>query len=466
MADEQPITDPNWGKPPVASVAPVTPDHTTFQEVADDLKQGGIGALKATGRTVANLTQIASWLMGTGQTTSPVIDALKAKIGQPEGTAQQVGAGIADVASAFIPGGEIEKGAQAASVMAKDAGPIGQAMMRFLARGAGSAGIAAAQGGDPIVGGLVGGTAGLASEGAAAALKKGAVNSMVRAMGPAGGRGPTDIEAAQEIAPTLVKRGFVGTSADNARSQAAQMVKQAGSDLQEVLGTEGANTFDQSKLLQDIQAKRDALAVPATTRDASSLPIRMKPVDDLYAELQQDVKNLGPNPSQEAIHDLKNRWNQVAFAAKSDPAQGSIRSVYQKGGDLIRAIDAKDAPAVSKADQAFHVAATLNTLTNAPNVLRPGAGVAAALSPYAKPVMGAGLGIAAGYKADGVPGAIVGGVTGAALGNLVVSPGFRYVSSAMKQMLANALDSGNPTRVAQVFSVVSQQAARLAKANQ
>lgn len=169
------------------------------------------------------------------------------------------------------------------------------------------------------------------------------------------------------------------------------------------------------------------------------------------------MKKLGPDPTQRAVHDLKERWNGIVNFNEKDPAQGSLTSVYKAGGDYIRAIQGTDAQAISQADQRFHKAATLNKILTAANTRRPGPGSAVLLSPYARPVVGATVGGTVGYHEGGAPGAVAGAISGAALGSLIQSPGFRYVSAGIKNALAKALDKGDSAMVSQLAAAAASQ---------
>lgn len=452
--------DPNK---PSDTNKPPPPPPQVWHELAEDLKEGAIGAGKATARTTANLLKVTDWILGGGSAPAgPVLDYIKSKIGEPTGTAQKVGAGLADVATAFVPAGRIGEAAEAADAAVAAGGPAARFAARTITKGAGAAGTAAAQGQDPTTAGVIGGGASAAGEAASAIapmVKSSSVKTMIRALGPSGGRGPTseeNLRSAEQLAPGLVNEGFGAATQAGARAQAATRLQTAGNDLKSLLASPVASQdFDQPTLLKQLQAKRDALKIDAGNGQPAFLTAEGAKADALYAGLQEDVSKLGSNPTQRAVHDLKKQWNDVANFAAQDPAAGSKEAIYETGGDLVRAIVANDATKISAADQAFSRAAKLDKVLNAANVRRPGAGLAAVVSPYARPVVGATIGAGIGYERGGEPGAVAGAVSGAALGALIQAPGFRYLSAALKNRLADALDKGDSATVSQLVPTLT-----------
>jgi hypothetical protein len=455
------IVDEN-GNPVKGGTAP--PPPSTFQELAEDAKNFGVGAAKATGRTATNLLKVADWLFN-GNHDQPFLDAVQAKIGQPTGTAQQVGGLAADVGTALLPVGEIGKAADAAEAAVAGGGKLVQAGARLLTQAAAAGATTAAQGGSPTIGAALGG--GLSAIGSAAdtlapLVKSSAAKTMIRALGPSGGRGPTsaaNLSGAEEIAPDLVAQGFGAATQAGARAQAQAAVQSTGADLRTLLaGPEGQQAFDQPSLLKAVQAKRAGLMVDPGNGQPPYIPAGKEAADAIYADLESDVSRLGADPTTKAVHDLKTRWNDMVNWDATDSAAGTTNDVYSKGGNLIRAQMSGDASAISQADQAFHKASTLNDILNAPNVRRPGGGLSALLtSPYSRPFVGGSLGGAIGYEEGGKSGVIPGAMTGAALGSLIQSPGFRYASAFLKNQLANALEKGQSAVASQIASVIAKQ---------
>lgn len=461
---------------------PSHPDPSVFESIAQGLKNLGIGALKSTGRTAINIAEVANWIdslrdggyisgkLGQGD---PVHDANRAQlegaktaIGEPEGSAQKIGGLAADVATAFIPGGIIGKASKAAE-LAVGGSRLLRAGARAAVQGGAGALTSELQGGSPATGGVVSGVIGAVAPGASALARDSSVASEVRALGPAGGRGPTgaaNLAKAEELAPDLAKRGLTKIPLTQAQAiaQAQAAVKKTGDELKSVMAASGGATFDQPSLLSSLQAKRAKLSVAGA--NGPFIPTESAAEDALLAGLEADVKKLGPTPSVDAVHDLKSKWNAVINWNANDPAKGTLSAVYKAGGNLIRAQIRNDHTAISEADQAFHVASTLHGLTTAATVRRPDAGIGAMLSPLARPAIGGALGAGEGYREGGLPGAVAGAVIGTKLGQLMQSPGFSYVSAAMKNKLADALDSGNAARISQVMAAVSAQAAGFAKA--
>lgn len=263
------------GVPTVGSSgdAKTPPPPQVWHELADDLKEGAIGAGKATARTTANLLKVADWILGGGSApAAPVLDYIKSKIGEPTGTAQKVGAGLADVGAAMLPAGEIGKAADVAEGAVAAGGPVARGAARVLTQAGAGAATAAVQGADPTTGAIAGGgaaTVGAAADALAPMVRSSAAKTMIRALGPPGGRGPTsdiNLAAAEKLAPELVDQGFGAMTQAGARAKAVQAVKDAGNDLKSVLMSPAASAdFDQPALLQKIQNKRASMLVdPAT----------------------------------------------------------------------------------------------------------------------------------------------------------------------------------------------------------
>lgn len=419
---------------------------------SDAILQAEIGVAKGAGKTAIGLAQLVHKIPGISDLMNfvPFLTDEALASGrhamEPTNTAQGIGQFGEQTGEFFLPTGL--------------AGKVGK-----LAEIGKNVALTQAQTDNPKAAGLAGVLSAVmpaASHTVAPKLERSANESFVRAMGPAGGRGPTkaaDLIAAQEMAPQIVKTGAIRpTSAASARALGADAVKETSDNLKHVLNMVGTNRADQPKLLQAIQAQRRALRTPGAGA-TSFVSSGAEATDALWAELEKDVQQV--QPTAEGLHELKRVWNEVANFAAADPAAGSKRAVYEAGGNLIRAQLANDHQAISKADKFFSIAKKFDDIVNAPTTLRPGGGVAELISPFARPAAGAVVGGAEGYRQGGVTGAVAGAVGGAALVRLIQSPGFRYVSAAMKQTLANALKSGDEQRISNLITAISAQAAKL-----
>lgn len=437
------------------------PLHSPITEAIEHLSRG---ALKATGRTALNLATTAAWLMGVKNATDPTTQLLKQAIGEPQGGWEKAGALAADMATALLPAGAINRASQAAEA-AVGGGRLAQAAARAVVQGAAGAGTSAVQGGSPVAGAVTGGIVGALTP-TAPAIEESANKSMIRALGPPGGRGPTgerNLAAAEEIAPSLVKKGFMPLTHAQAATQAKAAVQDAGDALKDVLSTEGAATFDQPSLLSRIKEMRTALMNNPGGGAKPFLPVGDVSKDTFLRELQADVESLGAKPTAQAVHRLKQTWNSVINW--SDTTANVKSDVYDKGGDLIRAMLSGDHAKISAADQAFHRASLLEQIVTAPTARRPNAGIREVVMPLARPAVGATLGAYQGYREGGIGGAIVGGTAGAALGKLINSQGFQFISAAMKHKLAEALTK-NSANVSQLIASLTAQATSLAPKSQ
>ncbi len=426
---------------------PAKPEQSTLSGLAEGAMQGVSHTLIGLGELVHKIPGVSKavdafyGVPGLSKAAFPI--ARKAV--EPQTTAQEIGHAGEQIGEFFLPTGVGGKLAKLAEVMK-------------------AGGLTMAQGGSPEAGVMAGVLTDIVpGAGAAAAVERSAGRSMIRALGPAGGRGPTGeagLEAAEKIAPTLVKARFAPKTQGQARALAGTAIKNAGANLRAVLSSVGSDPADKLALQKAAGAARAALRVPKAG-GGTYLESGSEAADALWAKLEDDIAQVDPTAG--GLHALKKRWNDAVTSWKGDPATGSKRDLYTAGGNLIRAQLSKDSAKLSEADKLFHFASNLDELVNAANVRRPGAGLAAALTPLARPTAGAVIGGAEGYREGGLTGAMAGAATGAMLGNLIQSPGFRYVSAAMKHKLADALDN-HPAAVPRLLAAISAQAAGLARA--
>lgn len=434
-----------------------------------DVKDAGsvkdllIGAVKGMGDTFTGLGELVHKIPGV----SGLVDALygtpglsehafpeQRKLNQPTNTMQAIGKTGEQIAEFFIPTSAASRGAKIATEATKS-GLLTTAQTGSPTEGAINAGLTAAI---PPVAKAVSGM-----------LSRGAEESTIRALGPPGGRGPTGaarLKDAEQVAPTLMARvgdgrAFSPMTQRAARESAKSELAQAGSKMKLMMRVEGGLAGDKTPILTKIADERAKLRV-SKAGGGTMLPAERETVDQLWATLEQEVKDV--EPTVKGLHDLKQAWNEAVNW--DDPVKEGANKIYETGGNLIRAQLKNDGPAVARADKVFSLASKLNELVNAPNVRRPGSGITGALAPHAAKAGGAVIGGAEGYREGGITGALAGAASGAALVSLLQSPGFRFISANMKQMLANALDKGDSARIATLVSSLTAQAQRYGKGKQ
>lgn len=447
----KPISQSEWDQAKPVSAA--TPQASLPQLPENELITG---ALKGLGNTAVGLAELVNKIPGVSDAIDRfygVPDFSKRMFSQahdvlePSNATQQVGKFAEQTGEFFVPTGFVGKLGKAAEIIK-------------------NAGLSAAQSDSPTAGLISGGLTALLpgpAKKAAGALEDSAEKSMIRAMGPPGGRGPTgasNLAKAEELAPTLVKAGFSPRSQAQAAEMSYRAISKAGSQLKDVLEEFGSATTDKSKILQAIDAKRAALLTPKEGGGGFLDPANAA-ADALWKELRTSVEQVESTAG--GLHKLKEAWNTAVKGWGTDPAKGSEKAIYKAGGDLIRAHLRGNAPEIAEADKLFSFAKRLNEVVTAANVRRPGAGISEFMMPLARPTVGAAVGGAEGYRQGGLTGAVAGAIVGGSLGSLVQSPGFRYLSANMKQRLADALDRGDARAITSLVSVMTSQAAALAR---
>lgn len=446
-----------------------TPGQVASSTTAKDLLTG---AIKGVGDTFTSLGELVHKIPGV----SEIVDAFYGTPGlsqhafpaqhealQPQNTAEAFGKGAEQIGEFFLP-------TPTKITKALTLGPtelrIAEAMKNVT--------LTKAQGGSDTSAGINAGLGVLLPYGVtgiADRVEGSANRSLIRAMGPAGGRGPTaaaDYKAAEDIAPELNRalgsgiKGPMSTplTQAQARKLAGGMVTRAGTVLDQALTAGGSGAVDTSAMLAKIAKMRQDLRVPRP--GGAFLDAASESEDKLLTALEDSLRKVDPTAG--GVQKLKEEWNKVVNWAKQDPAKGTEQAVYRAGGDVIRAQLAKDAPKIAEANRLFHLASQFDQIVNATNARRVGAGVADYIAPYARPAVGGAIGGYEGYQRGGVMGAIGGAVVGTKLGQLIQSPGFRYVSATAKQMLANALDKGDGKRVAELVTALTAQAQKLGAA--
>lgn len=437
------------------------------------------GAIDATGTTAINLAQAANWLSSmpmdvvrmlagrmpggfqpTGRGISDLVlpnasqamERVKSEF-QPQNGTQQVGAALTDAATAALPAGALSRAAQVARAL-PTLGPFLAAALE----GAGSAGIAAAQGQDPTIPAVLGASASALSSAvdtnavrAANAMDRSATARMTRVMTPKSGRSAGQFYAmANKAAPVIAREpGLMALSSSGLLTR-----------------------VDNS--LNDARAAIDA--AENTTPNRRYMSIATKPIDDELAQLQQnltvkgskgvsnptdawrvqydklgrmreEVQALGPRTNYDNLKTLRKAWDDEAARANvyaRDPQMLHVKAqgvASKQGATVLRTQLATASPETAAANARFSV---LQNAHDALSALQE----AEQRSPRKLRAITARLGA-------GVLGVLSGAATGHAATGAALGSGGVLLGPAIEA----ALDSGVTTQIA-----IARQLAKVADA--
>jgi hypothetical protein len=460
---------PVGGEMPVAPVgaempaarATTEPSSSVQAATGDSIIDLASGALKSLGEIALSPARLAAWL-AEGQGTplpTPVTGAItKAETAlTPTTGMESAGKFSMDVATSLLPMGVINKTARLAGLTSEQViarlaanspklAKAGKIAGQAVVQGAGQAAIAGAQGGNPIVGGALGALTPMGQT-VAPALEQSAEDTMVRALGPSGGRGPTGRVALRDArvqAGELAAKGFgVGRLTQRgALAEAKSALTEAQSAVSDVWAQlpVGANALGATAKMVAAIDKRQAklLASPNTSQAAY----------DALEAIKDDIKGLGPNPDLRALKDMRDNWDEVLNYKGLDVASGIQKKATKLGADLVRASINGTSAEMQAANRNYSRAEKLVAILKG-STERPSGGLMQAGIRYGVPGT---IGGALGYQEGGYQGMGAGAVSGIFLGQLVGSPAWRYVSAATKHKLATALTGGNQTVIGQVLT--------------
>lgn len=458
------ITDPKTGRP-VRLTGDAPPSEAELSQVFDSLhgstqvaspaqqpSSGGvfdtakdlaIGAAKGVGNTVYGLGKVVHDYTPIGRISDAIQPgafepAAKPPELNPSNTAQRIGQGAEQVAEFFLPTGAAGKVGKAAEVA--------KAGMLTLA-----------QSGDPTTAGISAGlTAAIpgagAAKSAAGMLERSAQKEVAQALGATKEWAKSE---AAKLAPEILKRG-IGGSRQVMLDTAKEAAKRVGGNLNQAYdaAAKAGETVSSDIIAGNVQLARDALMATGPAGRKVVIPGTERVVSKLD-ELANFVTEQGPDiPVDKAAH-IKRTWDRIVSKAGLFGPKATAS-----------ATDNADAWATKEASDAFRELLNTNTdiatlnkeakfWIGLKNVLaetqkrtqaQAGTGLVAAGTGGAGAVAGALSGDSTSQRATN---AIIGGLAGRQLTKLVQSPAFRtQVTGPAKQMLAEALASGNAARVA------------------
>lgn len=461
-----------------------TAPASAFGTIGDSIMDLATGALKSLGSTAMSVPHLAAWLAdksGTPLPSNVLVQMAKAdRALAPSNASQVVGNLAGEVGQAFIPMTKISEAAklaqmtteQALAHLASNSPRLARAAgvgARMATEGAGQAGLAAAQGGDPTTAGAIGGILPIAGEAMSPGLAQGAEDSMVGALGPVGARGPAGkvaLRHARTIAPDLLDQRFGAATQRVALDKAQGMLGEARAGVADAWAKlpQGA-TAPVGSVVDGIQRQQDALLIPDHA-GTLFLPEASQPVHDALEQVKNEVFRLTRTVNGQEVADtralrgLRKAWDDALNYDAANPAAGAQKVAYKAGANLVRASINGSDQAISDANDAYSQSEKLTRILKK-SVDRPAPSIISQALRIGAPAAVVG---ALGYREGGLEGMWAGAIAGASISTLVSSPGWRYVAANTKKALADALESGDQTKTGQVLATVTSQMAAMMKA--
>lgn len=473
-------TDPNAG-----AVAPETPAVAASSRREDVMRD----ALRVSQGNVADLSagmraRAASTVFGGGDlirrgwnaVAPDVLDvervierpAVKDAMTAPESLQGQVGYGVQGLAEFMYPLSRVSTAMRAAPTVAK----VG-------AEATTSAGIASAQGGDPVTAAATGAAGPLINRVAqapvvqrvAASLREGAEKRITQALGATKERFKA---TAEKVAPKMLDRrvpGAFGASRQGLLERAREEATAYGRAIDTALEGAADDAISTRVIADALEDAKGAFQIPrrmsvteATRRGVTgdardvgggmveiTIPIDERPLEQL-AKLQQTIAKLGETATVGEVVAVRRAWDDVVeraggFSHRKDASFGvplaeqSEAWAKREGGDAIRQLLATDKPDIAALNKQFSFWADIRDVLSATQKRTQ-----AQHGGLGQKILG-GAGITAGAMtgdttSDRVQNAVIGGLVGKQLISAVTSPRWRFVSADVRNRLADALATG------------------------
>jgi hypothetical protein len=473
-------TDPAAGlQPPPNEYAGVTPPPATPPppDSPGMLAELATGAAKGLGQTVTNLG--ALWHLVPG--VSEAVDRFygvpglserafqeASKVLTPTSPAQTVGKVGEQVAEVLLPASKIATASQAAATrLAPALAPVvGQTAARVLPRAAieaaGSAGIAAAQGGNPRVAAGLGAAipvVGAATRAIAPALREQATKQVVQALGPTKERFKS---MAEKLAPQMLQRGLRG-SREKLVARAATEAETAGQAIDDAIQQYGQRRADITPVVNALEHAKNAFR---ETNDAGQLVVYEPRAVKQLDKLQRILTDLGPTVPVNKLINVRRTWDTIVSQAGGfqHRAPGAIGiplkeqseawAKREATGAIRELLDAEvpELMAINKEFKFWHDLEEVLTQTmqrtqpQGPGLIRQGAELAGQ-------IVGGQAGSAMGPAGTIGGAAVLGKLTKMAT-SVFHSPRWKLASAQTKDALASAIVSGNTNRIASALARV------------
>lgn len=466
------------------AIEPSKPDESWLHTALGVAGDVGVGALKGAGDTFNNLGRLTLHAPIVGRFLKAANTAMYGMTPEQQdvafseleksltasNTSQRVGKVGEQIAETVIPASKIAgAGEVAARVVAPHLAPaVGEVAARVLPRalveGAGMAGVSAAQGGNPIVGGALGAAApavGEAINSMAPALRTAAEKKVVQALGATKERYKA---VAERLAPGILQRGLWG-SRETLQAHAAETLSDVGQQIDAALAKHGAEQVGIAPITDALEKAKDAFrATNPTTGEI--VQIEPRAIQQL-AGLQTVVTALGPDATVENLTAVRRAWDKVVsqaggFEHRAGVAIGvplkdqSEAWAKREGAGAIRKLLADEFPDMAAINKEYSFWKGLSdVLTQTLKRTQPqGPGLGRTLAEGAGSIVGGAAGSAAG-PAGAVGGAVFAGKVAAMAKTAFESPRWKLVDARMKSALADAIQSGSASRMAMTLSRIS-----------
>lgn len=352
--------------------------------------------------------------------------------------------------------------------------------VRALTEGAASGSIAAAQGGDPVSGVVIGAAAPAVGalvraplvDRAAGALREGAEKRIAQALGATKERFKA---MAEKLAPQMLDRGVpgrVGASREGLLKQARSQASTYGRAIDEALMNAGDEPVSTRLIIDALEEAKSAFQVPqrmsvqdatrrgltAQARDVGGgfvevpVVIDARPIEQLQ-QLQQTLGQLGDDATVGQIVAIRRVWDDVVsraggFQHRSSRAFGVPLAeqteawAKREATSAIRKVLAESQPDLAALNKEFAFWSSLREVLTATQKRTQ-----AQQGGLGKMILG-GAGVTAGAMSgnttsDRMQNAIIGGLIGKQLIAAVTSPRWRFVSVDVRNRLANAIATKN-----------------------
>jgi hypothetical protein len=420
------------------------------------------------------------------------LDAARASI-QPSNLTQKVGKAAEQVGELIVPSQEIANaGAKAAEVavpLTKYVAPsVARALPRMAVEAAGGAGMAAAQGGNPVVGAVLGAAGPAVSEGVGTLgpkLAASANKSMSQALGATKERYKA---MAQNLVPELLKRGIWG-SRESILKQSAAALEESGEAFDALLSQHGDQPVSVQPITDALERAKDAFRTSkvmsinealtkgyvslknggvVTPTNVQLLPNNMVDVSielepralRQLSALQKTISDVGPVSDVAQLRAIRQAWDKVVAQAGgyAQRAPGGIgvplkdqseAFAKREGANAIRSLLATEAPDLAALNKEYSFWKSLNEVVTQ-TVQRTTSQQGSLTKQVAE------AGVAAASSSKGVGTALLAKKFGGLVHQVVTSPTWRTVSANLKDRLATSLMSGTD---AEAWAVLRQIAA-------
>lgn len=439
---------------------PATTEPGLLSQVGSAIKDVAIGAAKGLGHSAIGAGRLVEAVTPIERLTGGIPANAEAALGlDPANTMQRVGMGAEQIAEFFTPAG-------------------GAGKVKLLAEAAKSALLTGVQTGSPTQSAASAGiAAAIPSVGAAArnivpALREGAIQKVVQALGPTKERYKA---IAERLAPEILKRGL-GGSRKAIQAQAQQTLETVGSQLDDALLQHGADRVSTKPVVDALEAAKDAFRttvqkpisavvgkranVAGVNGNVADVIVEFEPrAIRQLSRLQGVIAELGDDATIAQLTAVRRAWDKVVSQAggyqhRTGGAIGvplkdqSEAFAKREGAGAIRKLLAEAVPDLAAINKEYSFWKGLDdVVTQTLQRTKPqGKGLGRIAAEGAGQVVGGMAGSAAG-PAGAVGGAILVGKLAETAKALFTSPRWKLVDARLRNGLADAIASDHPGKI-------------------